>query len=201
MKTRLVIIFIMANLWILSAKAQEADWQRSYQLESYGKYSEAIAAIDVIEPKSHDGELKAIRRGWLFYLLTSYNESIREYRLAIERNNNSVDAHLGLLLPLLAQQRWREAELGANNALKLAPNNYLALLRLAIAQEGQRNWEGMHKTATQLVSAYPTDTSAYVYLARANLWLNNKKAATIAYKAVLSRYPDHLEAKTYFVNK
>ena len=194
----LMAAFTMASA---PAIAQEAAWQSSYQFEAAGKYSEAISAIDSISVNGPDAELKLLRRGWLFYLPGKFDESIREYRLAMERNGRSVDARLGITLSLLAAKRWREAEQSARNVLDIAPNNYTALLRLAIAQEGQRDWPGLAKTAANLVASYTSDATAYVYLARANAWLGKRDEAVAAYTAVLARYPGHLEAKAYIDKK
>lgn len=188
-------------LTTLPAHAQEAVWKKSYELETASKYGEALTAIDAVPANSPEAELKLIRRGWLYYLAGSYDESIREYRLAIERNSKSVDARLGVTLPLLAAKRWREAEQGAKAALTLAPNNYTGLLRLIVALEAQREWATMEKHAETLVAAYSTDATAYVYLARAKAWLGKRDAAVAAYTAVLARYPGHLEAKAYLDKK
>lgn len=203
MKLGQLIPAVLAALALTSTPAlgQDPAWQKSYQLEAAGKYSEAIGALDSVPTNNPDAEFKLLRRGYLYYLAGSYGESIREYRLAIERNSKSVDARLGLLLPLLGQQRWREAEQNARAALDLAPNNYTALLRLTIILEGQREWERMQKTASALVTTYPTDATAYVYLARAHAWLNQRAEAISAYTAVLVRYPGHLEAKAYIEKK
>lgn len=195
------VLFISLSLSVTATTAQEASWANSYQLETAGKYIESIAAIEQVPANGSDAELKALRRGWLFYLLGNFNDSIREYRLAIDRNAKSLDARLGVILPLLAQKRWREAEQNAKAALDISPNSYLGLLRLAIAQEGLRDWSGMAKTSSTLVSSYPSDAPAYVYLARANAWLNKREEAIAAYTAVLSRYPGHLEAKAYLERK
>lgn len=194
----LMAVFALAGtpVW-----AQEAAWQSSYQLEAAGKYSDAVAAIDYVPVNGPDAELRLLRRGWLYYLPGKFDESIREYRLAIERNSRSVDGRLGVTLPLLAAKRWREAEQAARAALDIAPNNYTALVRLAVAQEGSQDWQGMAKTAAVLVSAYTTDATAYVYLARANAWLGKRTEALAAYNAVLARYPGHLEAKAYLDKK
>jgi tetratricopeptide (TPR) repeat protein len=183
------------------AVAQEAAWQSSYQLEAAGKYTEALAAIDTVAANGPDAELKILRRGWLYYLPGRFDESIREYRLAIDRNAKSVDARLGITLPLLAAKRWREAEQSAQAALALAPNNYTAMLRLVIALEAQKDWNIMAKVAANMVASYPTDASAYVYLARANAWLGKRDEAHAAYESALSRYPGHLEAKAYLAKK
>ena len=181
--------------------AQDMGWQNSYQLEALGRYSDAMAALEPIAASGPEGEFKTLRRGWLFYLAGSYNESIREYRLATERNSRSLDARLGLTLPLLAEKRWRDAELAARAALELAPNNYFGLLRLAIAQEGQRDWTNMVKTTSILVATYPSDASAYVYHARANAGLGKRDDALAAYSSVLVRLPGHLEAKAFIEKK
>lgn len=203
MKLHSLVVAIGIALALQSSlvSAQEAVWQSSYQLEAAGKYTEALAAIEAVAANGPDAELKLLRRGWLYYLPGRFDESIREYRLAIERNPKSVDARLGLTLPLLAAKRWREAEQAAQAALSLAPNHYTALLRLVVALEAQHDWAIMTKAATTMVTSYPSDASAYVYLARANAWLGKRDEAVAAYSAALSRYPGHLEAKAYLAKK
>lgn len=196
-----LVTVMTISMFVPSAYAQDGGWQSSYQLEATGKYAEAMAVIDSISVNGSDAELKVLRRGWLLYLSGRFDESIREYRLAVDRNSKSIDARLGLTLPLLAAKRWREAEQGAKAALDLAPGNYTALVRMAVAQEAQRDWPAMMKTSVNLVSSYPTDATAYVYLARANAWLGRNEDAATAYSAVLARYPGHLEAKAYLAKK
>lgn len=190
-----------ATLLATPVSAQEAAWQSSYQLEAAGKYVEALAAVDPVPPNGPDAELKLLRRGWLYYLPGKFDESIREYRLAIDRNGKSIDARLGLTLPLLAAKRWREADAMARSVLELAPNNYTAMARLAAAQENLQDWQGLVKTASAMTASYTTDPTAYVYLARANAALGQRNEAVTAYAAVLSRFPGHLEAKAYLAKK
>lgn len=199
--TLLALVSTTLSVASMCGMAQEAAWKYSYQLEAAGKYPEAIAAIEQVTSSSFDAELKLLRRGWLYYLLASYDESIREYRLAVERNKYSVDARLGVTLPLLALKRWREAEQNARAALTISPNSFTALLRLTLALEGQHEWKEMEKTAGIMAAVYPSDVSSFVYLARAYAWLNKKNEAVAAYTAVLSRYPGHLEAKAYLDKK
>jgi tetratricopeptide (TPR) repeat protein len=197
----LLAIVATAILQCASARAQESVWQSSYQFESAGKYNEAIFALESVPVNGPDAELKLLRRGWLFYQAGKFDESIREYRLAIERNGRSIDARLGLLLPMLASKRWREAEQTGRAALDLAPHHYTASVRLAIAQEGMQDWPALTRTAATLVADYPSDATAYTYLARANAWQGKRAEATVAYSAVLARYPTHQEAKAYIDKK
>ena len=201
LRPALLALSAVLALQSLPATAQESVWQNSYQLESAGKYTEALNAIDGVAANGADAELKLLRRGWLYYLPGRFDESIREYRLAVERNPKSIDARLGLTLPLLAAKRWREAEQAARAVLELVPNSYAGQIRLVTAQEGQQDWSGMLKTANSLVTSFPSDATAFVYLARANAWLGKRSDAIAAYQAVLARYPGHLEAKAYIEKK
>lgn len=203
MKIKMALLAVTAALGaqVNMAVAQEAVWQSSYQFETAGKYTEALSTLDAVSASGPDAELRGLRRAWLFYSAGKFDESIREYRLAIERNSKSIDARLGLCLPLLATKRWREADLAARAALDMAPNHYTALVRLAIAQEGQQDWGALLKTANTLVVGYGSDATAQVYLARAQAWLGKRAEAVAAYTAVLARYPGHLEAKAYLDKK
>lgn len=201
LKLRGIFLAAALTLPVASSWAENAVWQNSYMLESSGKYAEAMVAIDAIAANGPDAELKTLRRGWLLYLQGRYDESIREYGFAIQRNNQSLDARLGITLPQLALKRWSDAEKNARSALQIASNHYTALLRLTLALEGEKNWDEMAKVAAKLVSAYPTDASAYVYLARAKAWQGKTDEAAAGYAAVLARYPGHLEAKAYLEKK
>ena len=203
MKLNTLLASLLVSLTVAAtpAMAQEAAWQQSYALEAAGKYTDAMAAIDGVPANGAEAELKLLRRGWLFYLPGRFDDAIREYRLAIEKNNRSVDARLGVIMPLLAAKRWAEAEKAAKAALDLAPNNYTALLRLIIAQEAQQNWQGMYANAKVMTEAYPTDTTAQVYLARSLAWMSKATDAKAAYASVLTRFPGHLEAKAYLEKK
>ncbi len=195
------ILTTLALSFTVSAYAQEAAWQQSYSFETAGKYLEAIAAIDGVAANGPEAELKLLRRGWLFYYAGRFDDSIREYRLAIEKNSRSVDARLGVILPLIQAKRWVEAEKAARAALDVAPNNYTALLRLVVAQEAQQSWQNMFVTAKTMTEAYPTDATALVYLARSLAWMNKTVDAKATYTAVLSRYPGLIEAKNYLEKK
>ncbi|MBF0273111.1 MAG: hypothetical protein HQL98_13760 [Magnetococcales bacterium] len=188
---------LLAALLLASAPANagESLWAHSYRLETEGRLVEALGVLDPVPVNGPDAELRCLRRAWLLYLLGGHNESIREYRLAIERNGASLDARLGLLLPLLALERWDETQREARTILDKAPHNYLALLRLAVAQAGSREWQGVVQTAHTLITAFPSDAMGFLYLARARTGLGQKREAAEAYRAVLVRLPDQAEAK------
>ncbi|MEO5327625.1 MAG: tetratricopeptide repeat protein [Magnetococcus sp. THC-1_WYH] len=173
-------------------------FKRSYALETAGRYVEAAEVIlPLHETRNGDQELVMLRLGWLNYLQGQHNVSIHYYRLALRTNGRSIDALLGITLPLLAQQRYRETAAFAGSVLELSHLNQTALQRMMVATEGQKQWENLLGYATTLASHYPTDTDALVYMARAHLWLNHKNLARDAYVKVLNRIPGHLEATAF----
>lgn len=189
---------ILAALLVICSGGSRADtWSDSYRLETMGQYSAAAELFDPVLKTQPDNEFARLRRAWLHYLAGNYNDSQNDYKAALQANPQSLDAQIGLALPLLAQQRWKEAAMVAQQALRTAPWNYYAHLRLMAAEEGQRQWQALLEHAGQLHQRYPTDATALVYLARAQYWLGDAKAAAGSYRQVLQRVPGHVEASRF----
>lgn len=186
------------GLWLMSGLAiGQNAWTESYSNESAGQYDAAITALAPILEAQPDHEFALLRTAWLEYLDGDLNASIRSYRRAIELDENSLDAQLGVTLPLLAQGRWREAAGAAEAVLTVAPWNYYAHVRLMVAEEGQRQWQRLASHARDVSARFPTDATILVYLARAEARQGNVEAALTAYSAVLERVPTHEEASTF----
>lgn len=182
---------------LLSSHAIMADvnpWQESYRLEGIYQYDAALNALNGV---GSDNELVLLRRGWLNYLKGSHSKSIDYYKKAISQNDKSLDARLGIILPLLAQQRWREAASNANKVLEVAPWNYHAHVRLMAAQEALKQWSDLQKHAQAVSQRYPTDVDSLVFLARAYRQQGNDQAASQAYKRVLELVPANFEASQF----
>ena len=186
--------FLVALLMVGSAGSRADAWSESYRLESMGQYKAAAELLDPVLKTEPANEFARLRRAWLLYLAGSYNDSQGDYKAALQANPRSLDAQIGLALPLLAQQRWKEAALVAQQALQDAPWNYYAHLRLMVAEEGQRQWQTLLEHTTKLHQRYPSDATVLVYRARAQYWLGDKKAARDTYLQVLQRVPGHVEA-------
>lgn len=192
------MVFLFAVFLIPVAAWSAVDpWTESYRLEALTQYGSAAKSIEKVISDNPKNEFAILRHGWLSYLRGAHNESIRDYQKALDINPQSLDARLGLMLPLIAQQRWREVASHANKVLKVAPWNYYAHMRLMISEEGEKKWDTLAKHAQKVNQRYPSDATVLVYLARANDWLKNNKAARRAYEQVLARVPGHIEATQY----
>jgi tetratricopeptide (TPR) repeat protein len=185
-----VILFVTTN-----ARGASIDvWTESYRLEALTHYEQAAEVLLPLLKKEANNEFVYLRLAWLNYLRGSHNDATKYYQKALSLNKKSLDARLGLTLPLLAQQRWKEAAQYAQETLQIAPWNYYAHVRLMIAEEGMRQWQTLAKHAKEVYLHYPSDATVLVYLARANRWLNNTGDAKNAYQKVLERIPGHIEA-------
>lgn len=176
-------------------------WTESYRLESLTDYEDAAQVLQQVAKKEPNNEFVFLRLGWLNYLRGKHNDAINHYKKALSLNNQSLDAKLGLTLPLLAQQRWKEAAKYAQDVLDVAPWNYYAHVRLMIAEEGMRQWQTLVKHASAVYQRYPSDPTVLVYLARANRWMNKTKDAKTAYQKVLQRVPGHIEASQFLAEQ
>lgn len=193
---RVMMVCLLAVMSVPAWSAMD-PWAESYRLEALTEYEGAVQALQPLLDNNARHEFALLRRGWLNYLRGAHNASLQDYQQALDINPRSLDARLGLTLPLLAQQRWREVASHANKALEVAPWNYYAHVRLMIAEEGEKKWETLVGHAKAVHQRYPSDATVLVYLARAYDWLKNDKDARAAYQQVLERVPGHIEASQY----
>ncbi len=196
-KNRVTAVILTLALASSLARAEIDPWAESYRLEGLYQYDAAIKALDIAANQDPGNELLWLRRGWLNYLAGNHSKSIEHYKKAMSVNSQSLEARLGVILPLMAQQRWREAMLEANNVLETAPWNYHAHIRLMTCEEALKQWPALEKHAQQVSARYPTDAGVWVFLGRARHQAGNRDGAGKAYEKVLQLIPGHFEARQY----
>ncbi len=197
MKT--AITYLLFVLLSQSVLAEESLWSKSYLLESEGKYQQAAAVLEPVLSESGIGEYGWLRTGWLHYLQANYNDSRKAYLKALDLNNQSIDARLGIILPLLAKQRYREVEYYANQIISIDPWNLKANVYLMLVEEVNKEWSTLAQHAQRVSQRYPTDADSLVYLARAYAWLGESDLAKRVYQRVQMIYPTNIEA-SYYIN-
>ena len=182
---RTMLLLFLASLSLTSV-AQVNPWSESYRLESLGKPLDAAAKI---EGHIRANEFAQLRHAWLLYAAGRFEESAAGYRRAQQMNPNSLDALLGLTLPLMAQWKWKEAADVARMVQRQSPGNYTAGLRLVVIFEALKQWKAMADEAIALVQRYPSDATAWVYLGRGEAASGNAGKAAEAYRRVLQIVP------------
>lgn len=197
---RWVILLIIGMMPCVVLSDEVSVWSRSYALEANGEYEKAAALMVPVLDRGEESEFALMRYGWLNYLQGNYNDATSAYRQALERNQRSLEARLGIALPLMAQQRWNEAGRYLKQVIAMSPYDYTAHTRFMACEEGLRQWETLEKHATDLMPYYPSDATILVYQARANAWQGKSEVARGIYNRVLTRFPAHVEALRY-VNK
>jgi tetratricopeptide (TPR) repeat protein len=195
---KIILIFISLSLFGTAQaeriKKSPSVWSQSYSLEGQFKYG---AAEDLILPSINNkdsAELAYLRLGWLNYLQKNYRVSFDYYEKSLDINPNSIDAHLGMTLPLLSQKRYRTAIKHAEKALKLSPNNYNANAKLMHIYTLQGKWKKLQRFAMEVSSYYPSLVEPLVYVARASVYLGEEDIANTYFNKVLRLIPGHIEA-------
>ncbi len=177
--------------------AQADPWAESYKLEAARKYAEAQAQMEKVVARQPSNDFAVMRTAWLSYLQGQHAESEKHYRRAIEINTRSIEARLGLMLPLMAQYRWADATKVGRDVLAVSPWDYHAHTRLMVCEEATSRWDDLAKHAAEVAVRYPSDATALVYWARAESALGNPRRAKTLFNQVLERYPGHDEASRY----
>jgi tetratricopeptide (TPR) repeat protein len=171
------------------SSADSGLFQESYDQEAAGKNQEALSTLDKLSSEKRDSYVALLRRGWLCYRLGRNAPAIEAYTKAIAVAPKAVEPRLGILLPLLAEKQWATTEKYAREVLKVAPENYLATLRLAFALYNQGRFAESRTLYQRIVNAYPSDAEARGGLGWALLKLRKSRAAAAVFRAVLDFAP------------
>jgi tetratricopeptide (TPR) repeat protein len=192
---RIIVPLFLAALLPLRAAQPETDpWSLSYRLEAQKDYLQAAAAI---ASQRDANEFAQLRWAWLSYLQGNHEAALQGYQAAQKMNAQSLEAPLGMTLPLMAQKRWRDAAAKAQQVLDQSPWHYTAMMRLIACEEAQSLWFTMATHARDLARRYPSDVTATLYWARGEARNGHRADAALAYQRLLQLYPGHAEALEY----
>ena len=175
----------------------DSTWSTTYALEAKGQYVQAAKDMKALLNDRQGGEFAWLRYAWLTYMSRDYNNSVAAYRKAASLNPSSIEARLGLTLPLMAQEKWVETSSVLEQVLKTDPWNYTAHSRLIYIESLLEKWPVLEKHAADVSARFPSDVSTLLYLAYAKDRLNKVDESKAIYKKVLERYPGHQTAVAY----
>jgi len=202
MKKRRLLLFIIlfgvlspiTTTWGESVPPISRVYQQSYEEEGKGNYQEAIFALMQASRGGDNSYLYHLRLGWLQYLASKYPDSVNSYRKAAILAKDSIEARLGLMLPLMAQGKWSDAEKVAKEILSLEPLSYLANSRLAYIYYNLSQYKEAESYYRKILLYYPGDIEMQAGLAWALLKQNKKEAAEKVFDGILRYVPNHVSA-------
>lgn len=153
-----ILIFFAVKLNSKTPDEKVKAFNESIKLESDGKIDKAIEPLLKIYNTAKENYLINLRLGWLYYQKKDYSRSKDYYSEAIRLNPKSIDAKLGLTLPLSALNEWNKVKELYLDILKSNSMDYTANLRLGqiYLQNGDYNNAKKH-----LEIAYNTFPSYY----------------------------------------
>lgn len=125
-----ILMFFAVKLNSKTPDEKVKAFNESIKLESDGKIDKAIEPLLKIYNTAKENYLINLRLGWLYYQKKDYSRSKDYYSEAIRLNPKSIDAKLGLTLPLSALNEWNKVKELYLDILKSNSMDYTANLRL-----------------------------------------------------------------------
>jgi tetratricopeptide (TPR) repeat protein len=188
MKLRIATVLIIALAWMPQLQGQdfkkiENAFSQSYELETKGNYSDAVAQLKSVY--SEDSYPINLRLGWLYYMQGSFTESSAHYQRAVNLSPYAIEARLGYVYPLAALGNWAAVKTQYEKILQIDPNNTTASYRLGLILYNSENYQQALKLFEKVANLYPFDYDANVMYAWASLKLGKLREAEVLFRKVL----------------
>jgi tetratricopeptide (TPR) repeat protein len=193
----LVILLLASTAFALSDKEIKEAYEKSYRYEKSQNYEDAIKALLPVLKDYPDTYTVNARLGWLYYLNKKYANSLENYTKAMKTSPESLEAKLGYILPLLAQDRYQQAEEEAYKILKVDHFNYYGNMRFAFALRMQKKYNEAEKINVKMLALYPIDVSFLTEYALTKHGQGDTKKAVEVFYNVLILDPENVTAKNF----
>jgi len=109
-KLSIVLLFVfISSLFAITPEEIQEAYHKSFNYEQIEDYENAIRALSPVLDEYPNGYTVNLRLGWLYYLLGRYANSIEHYQKAVQIVPTSLEAKNGLMLPMLAQNKYSDA--------------------------------------------------------------------------------------------
>lgn len=195
---RWLSLILLALVALVSTSNVSADppelWQRSYVLEARGDHVGALAALNQLPAEEQRGYLFLARRAWLLYRAGRHQESVGAYRLAIAEAPEAVEPRAGILLPLIALRRFRDAEAEARAGLRIDHDNHAISRSLAWALYNLGRFDQAERAYRRIVALHPSDLEMRAGIGWCLLRRGRRADAAAEFRAVLAVSPENAAA-------
>ena len=189
-------LFLSLQSFTQETKPMKDAFTNSFLFESKTMYLDAIKVMkDVYSDKSY---LINARLGWLCYLNKEYVNSVTYYKKAAELNPKATEPLWGLVMPLIAQEKWTEVEAVYLNIVRFDPKNSLVNYRLGMIYYYRKNYTEALKYFDVTLTLYPFDYDSMIMSAWTTYFLGRKEEAKVLFTRVLIIYqsdPSGLEGE------
>jgi len=186
----LAVLCILAAVAPADAQASAAEaYQRSYALETNGKYRQAIAALKGVSAQQRKTYFYQLRVGWLSYKAGRNDQAIAAYRRAAKTSPRAVEPLLGLMLPQMSLRRWQDAAIVARKVLRLAPSDFTANSRYAWCLYNLGRYAEAELVYRRVLEHYPSNIEMQAGLGWSLLKQGHKDEAKKIFAMVLALAP------------
>ena len=192
----IVIVISQINARSNTDVGPDGDIQKafkdSYAFEKNELYNNAIDVLkNVYDGKNYEINL---RLGWLNYMYKQYDESVKYYETAAKIIPNSIEAKLGIVYPLAAQEKWDKVAEQYTAIIAIDPQNTVANYRLGLGFYYKADYANAYIHFEKVVNLYPFDYNSVLMYAWTSYQLGKTKDAEILFKKVLLISPDDTSA-------
>jgi tetratricopeptide (TPR) repeat protein len=201
MRTLFLLLFIatISASSNVSAKFSNSEIQqayyKSYNYEKIGIYKDAIDTLLPLYKQYSKGYTLNLRIAYLYYLDKKYANAAHYYNAAIKIAPNALDAKLGQLLLLIAQQQYSKCSDLAYQVIKVDYYNYYGNLRLAYCLREQKKYDIALQIILKMLGIYPLDVSLLNEYALIKFTLKEYTLAGQTFNNVLTLAPENVIAK------
>ncbi len=179
----LTVIAVILAFFTHEVLTQKIDtkitiFHESIKAESIGDYQKAIDKLLGIYKENQNDYLINLRLGWLYNSIEKYKESREYYTKAVAASDKkSIEALLGLTLPLAAMNEWSLVKMTYNDILKIDNNNYTANLRLGQLTLNAGDYVSAKEFLEKAYNNYPSNYDPNLSLGYTYFYLGDKKKA------------------------
>lgn len=192
-----ILLAPAANGQGLDQAAIQQAYHRSFGYERTQDWAEAIKALTPVLDAFPQGYTVNLRLGWLHYLSGQHRAAIDHYRKALQTAPDSVEAKLGLLYPLLAQDKLDVALQVTQQILNADRHNYFGNMRLVEILRREGKWDQAARVSQDMLVLYPTAVPFLVELALAREAQGERASALAIFADVLVLDPENVTAKRF----
>ncbi|MFZ0391922.1 MAG: tetratricopeptide repeat protein [Calditrichia bacterium] len=200
-KIILLICFISSTALAITPQEIKESYQKSYNYEKIQDYTNALRALNPVYEAYPEGYTINLRLGWLYYLNSNLANSVFHYQQAVKKSPNAIDAKLGLMLPLMAQAKYKEVESLCYRVINTDYYNYTANLKLAYVLRLQQKYDLAQKVLDKMLTIFPIDVALLSELALIREADGDLEQASAIFWDVLILDPENTAARAYFARQ